>query len=108
MDDPVVCVKAWDDWYTLERESGRRLAWASVEGSAAEMRALATAILAGEGYAAKRCAVELVSGARGGGGGWSVWSPRNHASDTYPRITPAEARGLAEQILRDVPTTEET
>lgn len=95
--DAVVCAHSGGDWWALERESGRRLAWASIEGTGEEMRALAAGILAGEATRAKRCAASPVNG------GWEVWSPRNHASDTYPRITSAEARSLAEQILRDVP-----
>lgn len=97
----VICQRAWgeeDDWWVVVYENAGRLAGASVEGTGAEMRALAQGIIEGDGYHAVRCAVR-----RARNGNWQVWSPRNHASDRLPEISPAQAQGLAGQILRDVP-----
>lgn len=88
-----------DDWWVIERFSGRGLSWASIEGSGAEMRGIAEAILDGDRYAAKRAAIHPSED----GATWSIWSPRNHASSTLPTITAAEATVLARQIMRDVP-----
>lgn len=88
----VKCVGE-DDWYAIEADNVS-VADACVEGSLAEMRQLAEAILANDEFAAKRCAIAPVSVKRGGG--WEIWSPRN--SYRRSRLTPDEAIALAKQI----------
>lgn len=61
-----------DDWYVIEDERGRSPTWVSIEGTRSDMVALAEAVLAGEHFAAKRCAVSSPAD-----GSVRLWSPRN-------------------------------
>lgn len=105
-----------DDWYTIERAKHNhtlgmgmhptagcmmlmysgRISDADVEGTAAEMRAIAEAIKARtKNDDARRCAVR-VEGDR-----VFFWSPRNSTTDG--ECTLDEADELATQILSEVP-----
>jgi len=95
-------LEAWDafgdgSWFTILREDGSRLTGASIEGSADDMHRLAEAIRERDSFAERRCAIRFCKDH------FEMWSPRNHASDTYPHVTIAEADTLADYIERHVP-----
>jgi hypothetical protein len=78
------------EYGTAYRKSSR-LGRADIEGSAYEMRAIASAIEAGVSEGFKRCAVEWLPD------GAVFSSPRNSNDDTV-RVTHENARDLAAQI----------
>lgn len=81
---------ALDDWWVIT-DDGAPITDAAVEGTAAQMHALAQAIRSGEFYSARRCAVQPE------GGYILLWSPRN-SQRASRRYSQAEALALAEQI----------
>ena len=103
-----------DDWFVIEwaqharrlelREipgghalwSSARMSDADVEGTGAEMRAIAEAILAGGGAQFRRCAADVDHG-----DAVRVWSPRNSTEAGVVHID--DARDLARHILATVP-----
>lgn len=104
-----------DDWFIIEREfhesypksifphprwdvfrSSARIGDADVEGTSAEMRAIARAIEDGGSEFFGRCAVCVH------GDSVTFWSPRN-TSDVGPKITRAEAEALAVEIYSMCP-----
>lgn len=105
------------DWWVIERaeHDGRfwteragpnsselhcssRIGNADIEGTAAEMRALAEAIVAGGHASFKRCSAATTEE------GVLLSSPRNSIEPTL--VPAARASELAEQILRDVVVAE--
>jgi hypothetical protein len=105
------------DWYVIERKEhgGRewlerigpgalafcrsaRLGNADIEGTGEEMRAIASAIIAGEAAGFTRCAVSPRPD------GFALWSPRNSIGKTV--ISKDCALELAEETLKTVPTEE--
>lgn len=81
-----------DDWYVIERRSGGDISDACVEGTAAEMLAIAATITARGYFGARRCAVEFSDGA------FLFWSPRNSQGDANDAISPEDADDLAREI----------
>lgn len=109
----IVKKSEWlDDWYVIERaeHDGRqwfdpceggmifrtssRLTGADIEGTAAEMLAIATAIETGESFCAKRCQSARMDT------GYAMMSPRNDERATI--ITFEEATELAADIRAKV------
>lgn len=93
MNAPIVLVSCYDDgsWYAIERADGTRLQWASIEGDAEEMLAIADAIERRGSVAFKRCAVHVDVVGR-----VLMHSPRNSVDQTV--ITLADADALARSI----------
>ena len=102
-----------DDWYVIERAEHEGEPWvedhgdgtgslrdparfsdADVEGTAAEMCAIATAIEKRDHAAFRRCAVSTHSA------GVSFWSPRNSQESGY--VSLAEADELAALIRKEL------
>lgn len=82
--DGAWCVVGWLDGLI-------GIAWASIEGTRAEMVLLGHAIETRGKYSAKRCAVDAT------GERVALWSPRNHVGDP-PTVSRADAARLARRI----------
>jgi len=80
------------DWYVIERRNGGDVSDACVEGTAAEMLAIAATIAARGYFGARRCAVEFSDGA------FTFWSPRNSTGGGNDAIHPDDADDLAREI----------
>lgn len=65
-----------DDWYVVVDERGRSPVWASIEGTGVEMKSLCEAVLRGEAWGARRCAVSAPVDGR-----VRLWSPRNEVGE---------------------------
>lgn len=83
------------DWYVIETEDGRDVNEASVEGSLADMRDLATAIRARTSRGCGRRVGVIVSGTR-----CAFYSPRNSGDGDLSWFDLANADALAAQIDR--------
>lgn len=89
------------DWYVIEREEApgaymhsARICDADVEGTAAEMKEIAKAILAAGSVGFKRCAVRVNTATV------SLWSPRN---SRCPGEVPGDvAIDLAKRMLAEL------
>ncbi len=98
------------DWYTIERKVHDGKAWledvgpgvsrfmlscrigaADIEGTAAEMVAIARAIKSGQSAEFRRCAAYARPG------GWALESPRNSEDATF--VPAARCQALADEIL---------
>lgn len=82
--DGAWCVVGWLDGLI-------GIAWASIEGTQAEMVLLGHAIETRGRYSAKRCAVDAT------GERVALWSPRNHVG-APPTVSRADAERLARKI----------
>jgi hypothetical protein len=81
------------DWYVIETEDGRDVNEASVEGSLADMRDLATAIRARTSRGCGRRVGVIVSGTR-----CAFYSPRNSGDGELGWFDLANADALAREI----------
>lgn len=95
VNDSLMAWECWEGWWSLLTAGLRDINGASVEGTPAEMRELASAILARGRYRAKRCAVDAT------GDRVLLWSPRN--SIEAASVPYARAEELARSILAEVP-----
>lgn len=84
---------SFEGWYVIER-NGRRINGADIEGTADDMRTIASAIEQRGFVSCGRCAVDARQGAHGPE--VNLWSPRNSISNTSVSLREADA--LAAQI----------